>query len=545
MSLQVMESIQSKIIPKQLRDKRFVFLICCLVLTMDNFNVAGGIGVEPSIQKLLNTTSINASWVLSAYSLTLGSFIIFSGKLGDILGVHNVFIIGTFFMALFSLLCAVVPNSVIAVIIFRAFQGIAAAMIMPNGMALAAHYFQGKQLLHAIQGLGIVLTASFGLGLIVGSAFDLTKQGYKGYFYFTFAFSLFLGILLVFIIIPVERTEAHKNMKLKNLDFFGVFLLVVGLLLAIFGFTEAGNTWRSPKVYVTIPVGFCLLVLLFLFEDVYLKIYKQKHQNEEKSKSDWRANIQVLFPVEVFRILNFFPYFVSVFCVYFTFMTGLTGSFQYNIHMEGDSLILSAVKVFPLGAGLCIACLVYPHSLPKKLGTRNFLLIMHAIVMVSSIWIARTDYKYKNSYWRFQFFSLFLMGVGTNWFFMTYLNHVLVDTPLHLQALVSGIFQTSGQISVSISGAIISTVLGSLPEGEFEDKSKSLSKFRNVYYIGIAFGILFFLCAFFVKDAEPEQLLEKPEHTTVYETENQSECNKSVTKKSVLTELQEVSNSIV
>lgn len=172
------------IVPDKYRNKYVVYFLVLLGLTMDNFNVTGAITTEYSIEQMFNVSSTTASWTLSAYALTLGSFIIFFGRVGDIIGPHNAILLGSSGSAVFSLLTAVPQPSIIALIVFRAFQGMFAVALMPAGYAIAANYFHGEQLGMAIRFLAIVLITSFGVGTIAGGAFSLTKIGYQGFLLF-------------------------------------------------------------------------------------------------------------------------------------------------------------------------------------------------------------------------------------------------------------------------------------------------------------------------------------------------------------------------
>ncbi|GMF08007.1 unnamed protein product [Ambrosiozyma monospora] len=182
-------------------------------------------------------------------------------------------------MALFALICAVIENSVIALIVFRALQGIGASALVPSGIALTAGYFAHdiKLMQKANRFLLIALTGALGAGTVIGGAFALTDLGYKSFFYFVFALDFVCAIFLFFMISPVTR---YDRLHLKDLNYGGVFVLVVGLLLVILGLTEGGHNWRKPEAYVTLPIGFILVFFVFVFETVYIRRFRIKHANE-------------------------------------------------------------------------------------------------------------------------------------------------------------------------------------------------------------------------------------------------------------------------
>ncbi|QPG73961.1 hypothetical protein FOA43_001276 [Brettanomyces nanus] len=523
------------IVPDRYRNKKFVYLIILLGLTMDNFNVTGALTTSYSIEKYFHASSATASWALSAYALTLGSFIILFGKIGDIIGPHNTYMIGLMVMCFFSLLTAIPQPSIIALIVFRALQGIGGAALMPSGFALAANYFQGAELEWAIRLLSIVLTGSLGLGILLGGVFSVTNIGYQGFFYFTFGLSLTCLVILFFLMIPIEKTDNHKEMKLRDLDYPGVFLLVVGLLLVIFGLTEAGSSWKTPKVYVTIPIGGLLIIFMVCVETLYFRHFKNNNnaasrivtrahidiedQNKvlDKTESDngsdqstiqsyssmqrdWRVRIQLIFPAEVFKLPNFLFLGIGVFCCLLAYVAFVSALIQYNILLHGNTPLIASVKILPMAVGTVLGSILYRSKYAIRVGIRNTLIFSASLLLGGSIWVSRTDYKVINDYWKFQFASQFIMGFGVNIFFMVYLNAIMSQTPLHLQGVVSGIFQTFGQVGVAIGSALFTTVVGVLViQTESAAKEEQFKKFRNAYYIGITSAILFIACLF-VKD---------------------------------------------
>ncbi|GME75966.1 unnamed protein product [Ambrosiozyma monospora] len=385
------------VIPIEKRNKWLVFSICLMALSLDNLSVSGGITSTVSVQEAFNTTSTNATWVISAYALTLGSFILIFGKLADILGADNIFLFGTCIMSLFALICAVIEKSVIALIVFRAFQGIGASALVPSGIALTAGYFAHdfNVMQRANRLLSIALTGAFGIGTLIGGAFALTNIGYKAFFYFVFALSFLCAITLTFTIIPVPR---HSQLHLSDLNYGGVFILVAGLLLIILGLTEGGHKWRQAAAYVTLPIGFLLVISVFLFETVYIRGYRVKHANEmpmddgvaalkdaeapttsevsinhsssseanidsiakptadetspePKKKVDWRLTMDYLFPPECLKIPNFLVFLCLVITFFIDFTVLLTALFQYHQFIEHNTSIISSLKVFSMSVG--------------------------------------------------------------------------------------------------------------------------------------------------------------------------------------------------
>ncbi|GME73550.1 unnamed protein product [Ambrosiozyma monospora] len=536
------------LIPIEKGNKWVVFTICLVSLGLDNLNVSGGISSTISIQKAFNTTSTNSTWVISSYALTLGSFILIFGKLADILGPHNIFLFGTCIMSLFSLICAVIDNSIIALIVFRALQGIGGSTLVPSCVALTAAYFGHDLELMKLANKCFLfaLTGSFGGGMLIGGAFALTNLGYKSFFYFVFALSFTCSVLLFFLIIPVSK---HDQTRLRDLNYGGVLILVVGLLLIILGLTEGGHNWRQPAAYVTLPVGLLLVLSVFLFETVYIRRYRIKHDNgstidvengpmtiagspltkveskiealpisyseskdietpgdspnDSELSTDWRLTMNYLFPPECAKIPNFFIFLLLIIAYYIMLTVNLTGLFQYHQFVEHNSPIIAALKIFSIPVGLFISVVLYKESLVVKLGTKWYMIFCGSLALGSSIWFSRVNFRDPNSFYKYEMVSLAINGFSVNYFFNVFLNSVMASTPMHLQGSVAGIYFTAGEVGISIGDAIFTSVVGELSVAvTLEEKEALHKRMINGLYVSVAACAIVFLVSLFTADTD-------------------------------------------
>lgn len=516
------------LVPMEKRNRNLIYFCILLATSLDNLNVSGTLTSVFSITESFQASTTTVSWVFSAYALTLGAFIIIAGKLADVLGPHNVFLIGLFFTSLFALISAVIVDQIIALIVFRAFQGIFASTLIPSAFALTGNYFTGDALLKAVTLFIMSITAVMGVGVILGGAFSQSNIGYKGLYYFTFALGTFLFIILYFLIIPIEKTEGHKHMKLKNLDFGGSIFMVIGLLLIILGLTEGGESWQKPSAYVPLIIGILVLLAVIAFEMWYIQNFKDKvdHKIQESHKKkvgkfetdskkeecqensidsnlsdkvpgvhDWRYTIQLLFPREVITIPNFFQFLFATFAMYIIFIAIMTTMIQYYQYVELNTPILAAVKVLPMSLGLTFGATIYRERFAQKIGTKFVICWSPLIVLTMTVWLWKSDFRVSNNYWKYECFSQFFLGYGVNLYFQIYWNEIIVGTPLHLQGLVSGILTTAGQIGACFGNTIIASIIGDIKYTEDYDTRVELhDKMKKNFYLSFAASA----CLFFV-----------------------------------------------
>src|SRR5947209_8443239 len=117
----------------------------------------------PAIQRSLGGGLSAQQWIVDAYLLTLGSLILIAGSLSDLLGRKRILTIGLVGFGVASLLCALAPSS-LALIIFRALQGIAGALLVPSSLAMIISAFSGAAQSKAIG----TWTAWTGISFIIG-----------------------------------------------------------------------------------------------------------------------------------------------------------------------------------------------------------------------------------------------------------------------------------------------------------------------------------------------------------------------------------------
>src|ERR671934_1480033 len=195
----------------------------------------------PSIQSDLNASLSSLQWVVDAYALTLASFLLVFGSLGDRLGRRRIFSIGFGIFTLASFLCGISGDATL-LNLARALQGVGGAAMFATSLALIAQEFQGRERGTAIGAWGATIGGAVAVGPLVGGA--LTQGlGWEWIFFVN------IPIGVAAIALTVTKLANLKAQDPSPIDWPGLVTFSLGLFGLVFGLIR-GNPegWSSPQI---------------------------------------------------------------------------------------------------------------------------------------------------------------------------------------------------------------------------------------------------------------------------------------------------------
>ena len=250
----------------------FVGTICSA-----QFMTQGGLGQCLAILHVIGdeyglTNTGELSWLIAAYSLTVGTFILLAGRFGDVYGYKKMLIIGFSWFSLWSMIAglAVYSNHVLFTFA-RAFQGMGPAICLPNALAiLGSVYAPGprKAMVFALFGATAPGGAVIG-GLFAGLFSELTWWPWT---FWSFSIALAGIAILGSIVIPnpprkIVMQKWSLRDHLTELDLLGGLCGVTALVLINFAWNQAGVVgWSKAYVYVCLILGFLFVPVFFYIE---------------------------------------------------------------------------------------------------------------------------------------------------------------------------------------------------------------------------------------------------------------------------------------
>ena len=247
--------------PAERRHSNLVLLLLCLaefmiVLDFSIVNVA-----LPSIQTDLGFSTADLQWVISAYAVAFGGFLLLGGRIADYYGRRRLFVVGLVVFALASLVAGFAQDAV-TLVALRGVQGLAAAVVAPAALSLLTTSFaEGPERNRALGVYGAVLSFGFVSGVIAGGV--LTELlDWRWVFFVNVPIGLVAALLS-----PGLLSESHGGRESGQLDIPGAVTITaaaVGLVFAL----SAANTqgWTSAATLGTLAGSAVLLVAFVLIE---------------------------------------------------------------------------------------------------------------------------------------------------------------------------------------------------------------------------------------------------------------------------------------
>ncbi|KAJ9498654.1 multidrug-resistance type transporter aminotriazole resistance [Exophiala xenobiotica] len=264
---------RTKSIAEQMSLPREIFFVGIICLAQ--FTTQVGLGqtlfILPVIGESFGLADPNElSWLIAGYSLTVGTFILLSGRLGDLFGYKRLLLIGFSWFALWSMVAGLSVYSNHVLFVFaRVLQGIGPAITLPNGLALlGATYKPGRRKDMVFSLFGACAPG----GSIVGGAFaGLFALTWWPWAFFSLAITLAITVVVASYVIPEPQQEQRLNRSLGEkaqlLDIPGAVVGVVALVLFNFAWNQAPIVgWQKAYVYVCMILALLLVPLFFYVE---------------------------------------------------------------------------------------------------------------------------------------------------------------------------------------------------------------------------------------------------------------------------------------
>lgn len=316
----------------------------------------------PDIQAGLGFSAVALSWVQNAYLLCFGGFLLLGARAGDLLGRRRLLLVGLGVFTFASLMVGL-ANTPEWLIVARAVQGVAAAVIAPSVLALiATHFAEGAERTKALAYYSMVAGAGSALGLVMGGYFAGEISWRVG-----FLMNVPIGILLMIAALRViPETNRHRG----GFDIPGATTSTAGMISLVYGIVSSANFgWHSADVLGPIVLGVILLVLFVIIEAHSPRPIMPLHLFASRQRTG----------AYVARML-----FLGAMVSFFYFTT------QLLQRVMGYSPFQAGMAFLPFSAMTFWAAMNVPQ-LTERLGNGRLLSLALTLTAAGMFWLAQAD----------------------------------------------------------------------------------------------------------------------------------------------------------
>jgi EmrB/QacA subfamily drug resistance transporter len=418
----------------------------------------------PSIGQDLNFSQENLSWVVNAYTLTFGGFLLLGGRMADLLGRRRMFLAGLVLFALASL-AGGLSQTEGQLIASRAVQGLGAALLSPAALSLVTVMFtEGAERNKAFGVWGAVAGSGGAAGVLLGGM--LTEwAGWEWVLWVNLPIGLAAAALAPRLL-PESRNEGARHF-----DVAGAVSVTAGLSLLVYALVDATDVgWGSAQTIGLLALAGVLLAGFVVIE---------------------RTSRAPLMPFPgIFRIrtisgINVTALFIAMalFSMFF-FLT------LYMQQVLGFDPLETGFAYLPLALGIIVSAGV-ASQLTTKFGFKPVLIAGLILTAIGLAWFSQVSTD--GSYVADVLFPSLLAAVGLGFAFVPMTIAAVAGVEGHEAGLASGLINTSQQIGGALGLAILATIANSVTADSVaagEAMPAALTEgFQSAFLVGAGFAV--------------------------------------------------------
>jgi len=386
----------------------------------------------PSIGEDLSFSRENLQWVITAYAIAFGGFLLLGGRAADLLGRRRVFMVGVALFTLASLVCGLAESEG-TLIAARAVQGLGGAIISPAALSIVMTSFEeGAERNKALGIWGALGGSGAAVGVLAGGV--LTESlGWEWIFWVNVP----VGVL-VLALTPFVVPESFRETARRRYDPLGAISVTAGLTLLVYAISEAPDVgWATARTILLLVAAGALLLSFLVIE---------------------RTVEEPLMPFRIFRVRT---------VAGANAVGALLGAvifanfFLLTLYVQ-NVLGFSALKTgftFVATAGTAVISAGVAQALTTKFGAKPVMAI--GLVLLSGAMVWYSQIPVDGSYAADLLPGYLMVGVGIAFAFVPVSIAALAGVAEREAGLASGLINTSQQIGGAIGVALASTVFTS------------------------------------------------------------------------------------
>lgn len=462
-----------------------------VVLDISIVNVA-----LPAIQQAFSMTPTSLQWIVTAYTLAFGGFLLLGGRAADLYGRRKIFLAGAILFTAASL-GAGLSQSGNMIIIFRALQGLAGAFMSPAALSIIlVTYKEGHERNVALSVWGAVAAGGAAVGVLAGG---ILTQYLSWRWNFFVNFPVGLGVLIA----SLKYLDRHETgLKHNDLDLPGAVLATGGLMGLVYALVKAPSLgWTDSTTLMYFALSAAALIGFLI--------------NEARVKNP-------LMPLSIFRIRNLsganalmFFMTAGMFSVFFFTTLYLQQVLGYTPVKTGFSFLIIPVIIGIVATNI--------PRLIQKIGYKPILAVAPLFVAGGLYWLSHIPVD--GTFWGNVAPGMMIMALGMGATFVSVTIAATSGVPHHESGLASGILNTAQQIGGALGLAVLTGIASSTATSYLaalqlraaptthQIAEANVSGFHDGYVIASGFAVIAALIGIIVirnqkvKDIDPEAMM--------------------------------------
>ena len=422
----------------------------------------------PTIGTDLEFAQDDLSWVINAYTLVFGGFLLLGGRLADLLGRRRLFIAGLIVFSVASLLGGLAQSD-IQLIAARALQGLGAALVSPAALSIVTTTFkEGAERNKALGVWGAVAGAGGAAGVLLGGV--LTE--YLGWEWVLWV-NVPIGLTAAFLA-PRLLPESRDDVQDRSFDIPGAIAVTAGLALLVYSIVDAESSgWTSAQTLVGIGGALALIAIFIVIETRARKPLMPL--STFKLQTLRGANVVgVLIGMSLFSMF----FFISL----------------YLQQILGFDALKAGLAYLPLSVVIIISAGI-ASQLVTRVGFKPILITGSLLTASGLLWF--TQISVDGSFASDVLGPSLLAAAGLGFSFVPVTIAAVTGTRPDQAGLASGLINTSQQVGGALGVAILASIATSVsggvdPRGRLDQAqlAKLTDGFQAAFAVGAGFAIL-------------------------------------------------------
>jgi EmrB/QacA subfamily drug resistance transporter len=412
------------------RWRAFALLVVAYFMTIVDLTIVNV--ALPTIGVKLHFPESDLQWVVTAYGLTFGGFLLLGGRAADLLGRRRLLMVGLAVFSAASLACGLASSDTF-LIIMRGFQGLGAAIVLPAALSIVMNMFpEGAERNKALGIWGAMGAMGATVGLLAGGL--LTS--YIGWQYIFFL-NVPIGaaaLALARKVVPESKVSAER----RRYDPFGAVSITLALVVLVYAISQASQVgWAATQTVAMCTIGVALLGAFLIIEN--------------------RVEAPLL-PLRLFRLSNVAGSNAVGFLLTGSFYTFI---FIGTLYMQ-QVLGFSAIKTGLAWLTTSVTALAFAgpsQKLVTKTSPKRVMVVGMALIGAGILWATRIPPH--GNFWQDLAGPFFVAGIGVAFAFIPVSIGALTGVTEGDAGVASGLISTSQQLGGAVGVAVASSIAAS------------------------------------------------------------------------------------